>query len=407
MTRIAIVGAGVVGVSTALSLAELGFDVTVIDQNDDLAQGASGRNGAQLSYNYTDALGSPSTLKQMPKLIAGLDPAFRMRPQIDSDFVRWSMTLLRNSSQAQFEKSTLQLLELALESKQVMHNWLEKYAFEFGHRQVGKLQLHTSTSALEACKKIVQLKNDAGANQRLVSAEEVLELEPAIQLSTVDFAGAVYSPDEEVGDVVRFLDQVSRYLTANKPVRFLMGTEITGINKEGRLVRSLQSSAGELEFDQFIVCAGHASSRLSRKLGLNIPPIIAGTGYSLTYPSIASSPNLSVTDAATKTVFCRLDNSIRIAGMMDIGYSMKELPIRRLRRLQQQVESRFPALADFSGEGDPWMGQRPMTANNQPIIRPAHELSNVFLNTGHGMLGWTLAAASAERLAKIVYDSVN
>ncbi|MGH1440469.1 MAG: FAD-dependent oxidoreductase [Cellvibrionaceae bacterium] len=396
-SNVLIIGAGVVGASLALALAEQGLVVTVIDKEDGVALGASKANGAQLSYSYTDAMASLEMLKGLPKLMCGLDPAFRFMPKIDLDFLRWGIMFLQNCSSSRSDRNTLAVLEVALRSSAIMNQWCEKYGFDFDHAAAKKLHLYDNRKAFEKAEERVLLKNQFGVNQSIISSEHLLDIEPALEYMNAELLGAVYSPNDCVGDASKFsraaLDKAMN-LTGGE---LILNEEVKGFIKDKQRYCGVKTNSGDIEADCVVLCAGYQTRFLVRSLGQYIP-LAPVAGYSLTYPVTEKTPNISLTDTTNKMVLCRVGERVRVAGMADVGRLGDTLPKRRIQTLKKILQHRFPLSADYNHEGQPWIGVRPMTPNSRPIIQQFRS-SNLFLNCGHGMLGWTLAAGAADLMA--------
>lgn len=395
-SKVLIIGAGAVGAATALSLAERGYHVTVIDQAKTVASGASAANGAQLSYSYTDTLASPETFKNLPKLITGMDHAFRFSPDVDRDLINWAIRFIRECARSRSDENTLRVLEIALRSQAIMLKWLEEYQFDINHRQAGKFHLYESRNYLIKAKERVLLKNRLGVNQKILMRDEVFDAEPALRDMGGDLAGAVYSPIDEVGDAAIFTKKALNKAIEISGGQLHLGVALIDFIKDGSNCRAVITSDGLIEADIVIVCAGFHTKHLVYKLGTSLP-ILPVAGYSLTYPATDKSPEISVTDTSNKIVVCRIGDKVRIAGMADMGLVTQEPPVDRIQTLMKTVQSRFPLAADYSGDGQPWVGIRPMTPDSRPIVRKCGG-NNVFVNSGHGMLGWTLAAGTADLL---------
>ncbi|MEN8189651.1 MAG: FAD-dependent oxidoreductase [Thermodesulfobacteriota bacterium] len=399
-SKVIIVGAGVVGGSVALALAEQGFHVTVIDKEKKVASGASNANGAQLSYSYTDTLASPATLKTLPKLLLGLDPAFRLTKNMDPDFMKWGIRFLRNCTSSRADKNTLAVLEIALRSCAVMNEWRDKYDFDFDHNVAQKLHVYENGDVLANLKPRIELKNRLGANQSIILKEKLLDLEPSLHHMNADLAGAVYSPDDEVGDAGKFTRASLDKAMELSGGQVLLGTDFQGFIVDGHLYRGIKTNNGEIEADYIVLCAGYQTNVITKKLALSVP-ITPMAGYVLSYPAAADTPEISVTDTANRMVVCRVGSSMRAAGMADMGQVAKNPPEKRIQTLETTLKHRFPLAGKYSHPSQPLAGVRPMTPDGRPIIQQ-FQSSNLFLNCGHGMLGWTLAAGSADLLrAKI------
>ncbi len=391
-----IVGAGIIGATTALALAEQGYKITVVDQAKNIAAGTSAKNGAQLSYSYADALASPQTLKTLPKLIAGLDPAFRLSPELNQDFLNWGKLFIKNCTHSKADSNTLAILEIALKSCVKMNKWQAKYTFDFDYRPAGKLYLYADSAGLAKARNMVKLKSRLGVKQEIVLKDKLLEIEPMLKDFNGKLAGAVYAPDDAVGDATKFAKAALTQAAKLSEVNIYLDTKITGFLKKGGKCQALKTSRGELEADKIIICAGFQTKELLKKLDVSLP-IMPVAGYSLTYRAPANSITTSITDTAKKTVLCKIGDKIRIAGMADMGLITDEPPAARITKLIKTAKQRFPSVADYKSDSEPWVGIRPMTPDSRPIIQKCGA-DNLWVNCGHGMLGWTLAAGSADIL---------
>ncbi len=402
--KVIIIGAGVVGGSVALRLAEQGFHVTVIDKEKQVAPGASNANGAQLSYSYTDALASPAMLKMLPKLVLGLDPSFRLTKKPDPNFIQWGIQFLRNCTSSKSEKNSVAVLEIALKSCAIMNEWRDKYDFTFDHRVAQKLLVYENSETLENLKTRVELKNRLGADQTIISRERLLELEPSLRHMNAQLAGAVYSPNDAVGDAAKFtrasLDKAME-LSGGK---IYLETNFQDFIQDGHTYRGIKTNNGDIEADYIVLCAGYQTNAITQKLNLSVP-ITPMAGYVLSYPATDHTPKISVTDTAKRMVVCRLGSRVRVAGMADIGQVVKNPPKKRIQRLETTLKNRFPLAGEYSHPSRPLAGIRPMTPNGRPIIQQ-FQTSNVFLNCGHGMLGWTLAAGSADLVRAMICEGI-
>jgi D-amino-acid dehydrogenase len=395
-----VIGAGVVGIATAYALARRGLSVTIVDRAEEPARGASFANGAQLSYVYTDALASPWLLKQLPRLAVGADPAFRLRPSLDPDFVRWGLSFLRNCAAGRFHENTLEGLRLGLESRAAMHALLERHPLEFGHAAPGKLHLLEGEAALEAARALVRMKREAGAEQELLGPEEAARLEPAIAGRSRTLSGAVFSPQEEVGDPFRFCAALLARLIADYGVRTRFGENVEMLRLGARPAATV--GGGTIESKAIALCTGVDTPCLLRRTGIRVP-IWPMKGYSVTAPPGEEAPRISITDGARKLVFCRLGGDIRVAGLADLGSRDGRVNRHRLDSLLKAAQASLPRAADYAHIKSSWSGVRPMTPTSLPIIR--REKGGLVLNVGHGSLGWTYAMGAAERTAALMVSA--
>lgn len=396
--HVVVLGAGVIGVTTAYYLSELGHTVTVVDSAQELASGASGGNGGQLSYSFTDAMASPALLLKMPGIAAGLNPAFHMRPPLKPELIRWGLAFLNQCTKRKHQKNTIAVLQLALRSGVLMQELQSRTSLDFSYRQAGKLVMLNGPSAMAEAEETCALKRPYGCDARVVPFEQAVEIEPALQQMNNGYTGAVYSEHDEVGNSLAFTKGLGEWLTTNRNTSFQLNTTVLRIVTRSSKLAAVETDKGTLEPDALVVCLGAWSNHLLDPLGIktNIYPM---RGYSVTLPSIETSNSVSITDLGSKTVFSRLGDQVRIAGFADIvGYRTGK-DAQRAKQLLETAQRTAPAIADFSTDStSDWGGFRPMTPNSQPLIGPS-SIEGVHLNTGHGMLGWTLACASAHEVA--------
>lgn len=391
-----VLGAGVVGVATAYALARRGARVTLIDREQQPGRGTSFANGAQLSYLYTDALANPGILKRVPGLLLGLEPAFRLKPSLDPAYLWWLLRFLRNATPGRFRANTLAGLQLGLESRAAMAALLAAHSLDFGHSASGKLHLHDSSVGLAEAAKLVELKRQHGGQQEVLGTAELLTLEPALRSRAVVPVGAVHTPQDAVGDPFRFCGGLLDVLVRSFGVAARLGTIVTGMDlRKGQAVVRLNE--GEtLTADELVICAGAESGRWLAPYGLgsSLQPM---KGYSFTAPLGVDCPVSSITDVARKLVFCQLQGRVRVAGLAELGTADRTVAAKRFDYLLATARDILPLAADYAAAGEPWTGLRPMTPSSLPIVRRVRP--GLSVNIGHGMLGWTFAMGSAERLA--------
>lgn len=396
--HVVVLGAGVVGVTTAYYLSERGHSVTVVDRAESVASGASAGNGGQLSYSFTDAMASPALLSKIPKMMSGLDPAFYVRPPLSSQLFCWGPAFLRQCSSHLNRQNTIAVLQLALRSAELMTALRNRTGLEFSFRQAGKLVMLNGRDAMQDATKNCTLKRQYGCDARLVTFAEAVELEPALEHMEPEYTGAVYSENDQVGDSLEFTSGLSRWLTENRGTAFKLNTTVKKIVTRGRKFEALQTDQGEITADAVVVSLGAWSSALLNPLGIrtNIYPM---RGYSVTLPACGTSNSVSISDTGYKMVFSRIGGRMRIAGFADfVGYNT-DRDHERVQVLMQTARRIAPAIARYdTGDIGEWGGFRPMTPDSRPLIGPT-SVDGIHLNTGHGMLGWTLACVSGHDVA--------
>ncbi len=399
--HVMVLGAGVAGVTTAYYLTQRGHQVTVVDRCSSVAEGASGHNGGQLSYSFTDAMGSPTLLYKLPGIIANREPAFRLRPDINWQWLSWGANFLLQCTRRRYKANTEHVLKLALRSADLMEELRQDTGFYFAHKKAGKLVMLDTPAACAEAEKISAQKRQLGCEVELLTAQEALKIEPALEHIKKFYAGAIYAEHDAVGDTHRFTIELATWLAKHTPTEFMFNTTIQEITAQGNRQRAVQTDRGPLEADAVVVCLGAWSDSLlkSRFQSASIYPV---RGYSLTLPCGSYPNRVSVTDLQGKLVFSRLDQQIRVAGFADFcGYRARH-DEARIEQLLVQTKNLAPGIADYSAQPiNSWGGFRPMTPDSRPIVGPCR-LEGLFVNTGHGMLGWTLACATAHQVAACV-----
>lgn len=399
MSEILVLGAGVVGMTTAYALAQKGFKVTVVDAGSGPAEaGASFGNGAQLSYFYTDAMASPSLVANLPKYMLGLDPAFRVRISLSPAFIAWGARFLVNSTQHAFERNTIDVLKLALESRPAIADLSGKIKFDYS--KTGKLTLYSNSAGLEKARELTELKNEFGAQQAVLTREQALEKEPALVGYGHDFVGAVWSPYDEAGDSRLFCRNLQEVLERDCGVNFRFSSRIRRLLVRANNLIGIETQTDQIECARAVISLGAWTTAIAKTAGLRLP-IWPVQGYSLTIPALASAPTVSITDTARKTVFCRIGDRLRVAGLADIGDARGGFREDRFRALLKTAKGIFPNAGTYDGDVNAWTGLRPVTPDSRPIVGTT-KIKGLFLNCGHGSLGWTLSMATANRLAESI-----
>lgn len=405
--RIVVVGAGVIGLSTAWTLVEAGHEVVLVERADGPAAGASGRNGAQLSYAFVSPLASPGTLAALPRLLLQRDSPLRFHPRLSPALWRWCWQFLRACTPAQVERTTRTLLALADLSRERFAQWRQGVPDDaIAFRRNGKLVLFHDAAAWQAAQRQWALQSAWGPAQQLCSAAECLAREPALRPDPA-LQGGVLTPGEEVADCALVCEQLAQQLSQRPGFAAHWRTEALGWQVQGGRVRALRvrGTGGEQSIagDAFVVANGSAAPALLRPLGVPLP-VLPLKGYSIELPAAAlpAMPRASVTDSAAKTVFAPLGEGaaarLRVAGIAELGVRDLALDDRRVAQLLAAVERRF-GLRERPRDLQPWAGLRPTTPTGLPRIGRAGRWPNLYLNTGQGMLGFTLAFGSAAQLA--------
>lgn len=400
--HVCVIGAGIVGLATAYTLQQAGHQVTVVDRAAQPASGASGGNGAQLSYAYVQPLAEPGIWKQLPKLLLAKDSPLQFRLQADPQQWCWGLQFLAACNASTSATSTQSLLTLAAESRLVFEAMLERELLACDHHRPGKLVLYPTQQALDNAARQVALQAQLGGPaQEVVDAATVARLEPALGHYAPRMAGAIYTPSESAVDCRKLCEQLAQLLV-QRGATLLLGTQVDRYELQGGVITALHTPQGSITADHFVLASGWESAAQARRLGLQIP-VYPLKGYSITVDAgqaPAAAPQISVTDTTRKVVFARIGQRLRVAGMVEIVGHDQRLESARIASLQQSTREVFPDLP-HGGDVQPWTGMRPATPTGLPITgRQRGGPRNLWLQTGHGALGLTLAFGSAQRLTQ-------
>jgi D-amino-acid dehydrogenase len=400
----------VVGCATAFALARRGVPVAVFDVLPGPGQATSFANGAQLSYAFVEPLATPAALRKVPLWL--IDPAspLRLRLRADPTQWRWLAAFTLACRQPQVEATTRQLLALSAASRATLAEWMAEdptLAPAFAHRTNGKLVLHATAKGLAAAARQVAFQQGLGGEQAIWQPRQCVAHDAALAPLVQHMAGGVWTPGEAVGDAHAFcVALVARLRALGAALHF--GTPVQQLRKHASGWRLHGQGGTKLgHFAQVVVCTANGTAALLRPLGVRVPmePI---KGYSITVPVVnpAAAPTVSVTDTRHKVVFAPLANAqgrpqLRVAGMAEIVGHNTRIDEGRIRQLLAATEAAFPGACNTCAVADsqPWAGLRPATPTGLPLIGPtAHP--GLWLNTGHGSLGFTLACGSAQHLAQ-------
>jgi len=400
--HIIVLGAGIIGLTTAWTLRQDGHRVTVIDRNRAVGEGASFANGAQLSYSYVAPMAAPGVLASLPKWLLSKDSPVRYVPSADPGQIAWLLRFLAACTDATSAANTAKLLRLSQLSRDRLHAMIAATGIDFQHRRNGKLVIQSTDASQAAAIAQMQLQAAMGCEQQALTPAECIELEPGLESVAHRLRGGILTPGEEVGDCHALCLGLEAALRA-QDVAFHLGVEARLAKIGGKLV-GVDTPGGRIDGDLTVLAAGTGSLALGRQAGLALPvrPI---RGYSISPRVIATNraPVRSITDTARKTVYAPLGDRLRVAGFAEIGGSDKRHLHARAAILSAELAAIFPgACADQ--DLLPWAGLRPATPTAVPIIGRSR-VPNLLLNVGHGALGFTLAAGSAQIVADVVKEA--
>lgn len=403
MTHVAVIGAGVVGVATAWALCRLGHDVTLIDRLPDAGLGTSAANGAQLSYAFGDALASPGFLRHLPAILLNRDPAYRLRLQADPEFLIWGLRFLWNARASAFAANTRAILDLTRETARLMPELLAEVPLSFDHAASGKMILYPSPEACATGEGLRAMKRSLGFRQDVLSKDEATAIEPALAHYKGSIATVLWSPDAAAGAPDLFCRDLVAALRARHGLQTRFGTEVEGLVRDGNHVCGLAFRDRQILPCDHVVIATGASADLVPLADRGIGAVWPVQGYSLTAPATDRAMRVSITDLSRKMVFARLGDQIRVAGLADIGPRRIRFDPARFETFRKAATDAFGAAFDGSAGLSPWSGARPCTPSSRPLLKRS-SVEGVYINLGHGTLGWTLCLGAAERLVALMRD---
>ncbi len=400
--HVAVLGAGVIGTTTALALADDGHQVSVIDRQLGPALETSFANGAQISACHAKPWAGPGTPWQAFKWMWQPDAPLLFRPwRWDPPLWAWGMRFLANCTTGRAATNMERALRVSLYSRQVLASLRQRTNIQYDQVLQGILHIYRTPEEFAEGRRNAENLSAMGLPQDILSAAECLRLEPALaHVAQRDLVGGLMSPADESGDAQVFATEVAK-LAAARGVAFRWGETITGIEADRGHIQRVRTNKGTVEADIFVLAAGSYSPMLARDLGLKLP-VYPAKGYSITVEidTPAAAPTISITDETRFMVFSRLGNKMRVAGTAELaGWDTKLDPVR-VDPLIRNAKELFPAASDYRNV-NPWCGLRPATPDSVPIIG-ATPINNLMLNTGHGTLGWTMATGSARIIADLI-----
>jgi D-amino-acid dehydrogenase len=397
-----VLGAGVVGVTSAWYLAQAGHEVIVTDRNSGAAMETSFANGGQISASHAEPWAKPAVVPKILRWLGREDAPLLFRPRADWQQWSWGLRFLVECLPGRFERNCRALAGLAAYSRDCLRALRESTGITYDHLTRGILHFATDARDFEVLARSAETVGAIGVERQVKSAAECLALEPALKDSEDPVTGGVYTPGDESGDARRFTEELARR-AAEHGVGFRFNSALQAIEADGDGVTGVRIGDQQLKADAYVVALGSYSPLFLRPLGIRIA-VYPLKGYSVTLPlgpeHRAAAPSVSLTDEARKIVISRLGERLRAAGTAELtGYDTTVNSLR-CAAIARRVRQLFPGLRGITAY-DSWTGLRPATPNNVPILGRTR-LRNLFLNTGHGTLGWTLACGSGKALADLV-----
>jgi len=399
--KVLVIGAGIIGVTTAYALRCRGHEVTVLERQDGPAREASFANGALLTPSMADPWNGPGCLRALLGSLLRSDSALQLRLRALPSLAGWGIDFVRCSSPKCLERSALANIRLALHSKIVMTALCASLGTDFGRSARGSLRVFRDRQKFKAACAMAHRRSGNGLPFRALSPAEAVSLEPALQAISGQLSGALHFENDEVGDAYQFSEALTEQ-AGKAGVCFHFGTEVKGLEVRAGKVLAFTALRERYIADHYVVATGSYSSLLLQRTGISIP-VRPAKGYSVTIPEPGLDPPLSVpiVDDDWHAAIVPLGSGIRVAGTAEFaGYDLSLDPAR-VDNLLNLVRLVLPQVRSDPACAKAWCGLRAMSTDGVPIIGST-PLPNLYINTGHGHLGWTMAAASAELLSDIL-----
>ena len=407
--RVIVLGAGLLGTTSAYFLSQLGHEVTVVDRQATPGAETSFANGGQISVSHAEPWANPSAPLKVLQWLGKEDAPLLFRIRADMRQWLWGLQFLRECTPARTRHNIEQIVRLGTYSRDTLQQLRRDTGIDYAQRSQGILHFYTSQKEFDGAQGPAEQMRALGCERHVISADAAVALEPALAHIRPQLTGATYTAEDESGDANRFTRELARLCEA-AGVQFRMGHTVTALREAGGRIDHVEVTDAEGRFqrlraDAYVLAMGAFSPLLAAPLGLRLP-IYPAKGYSVTMPvkDAAMAHQVSLTDDEFKLVFSRLTgpdgDRLRIAGTAELNGYNRDLNTVRCEAIVRRVEQLFPGAGDTT-QAQFWTGLRPATPSNVPLIG-ATKMPNLFLNTGHGTLGWTHACGSGKSIARIV-----
>ncbi|MBT2768087.1 D-amino acid dehydrogenase [Stenotrophomonas sp. ISL-67] len=398
--RVLVLGSGVIGTTSAWYLRQAGFEVTVVDRQPGPALETSFANAGQLSFGYTSPWAAPGVpLKAMKWLFSEHAP-LAIRPGLDVNQYRWLAQMLRNCTHERYAINKARMVRMSEYSRDCLNELRVQTGIEFEGRDLGTTQLFRTQQQLDASAQDIEVLAQYGVPYEVLDRDGIIAHEPALASVADTLVGALWLPRDQTGDCQLFTRRLAQ-MAMDAGVEFRFDQDIAGLETDGDRITGVRIDGKVETADRYVVALGSYSPSLVAPLGMRLP-VYPLKGYSLTLPitNVAMAPTSTILDESYKVAVTRFDDRIRVGGMAEVGGFDLSLSPRRRATLEKVVGDLYPDGGDLS-RAEFWTGLRPATPDGTPVIG-ATPYRNLFLNTGHGTLGWTMACGSGRYLADLM-----
>ena len=398
--RVLVLGAGVIGVTTAYYLAQQGYDVVVVDRQPSVANETSFANAGQISPGYASPWAAPGIPLKALKLMMREHSPFSLRLTTDPFQYQWMLQMLRNCTAARYAVNKERMVRMAEYSRDCLDALRADTGIEYEGRQLGTTQLFRTQQQLDAAANDIAVLERSGVPYQLLESKDIASVEPALAAVSDTLTGALHLPNDQTGDCNLFTRNLAQMAQA-LGVEFRFARTVQRINSSGDQITGVLIDGMVESADYYVMAMGSYSRAMLAPLGINLP-VYPLKGYSLTVPIVdaALAPQSTIIDETYKVAITRFDQRIRVGGMALVsGFDLSLNPQRR-ETLEYVTGMLYPQGGDLT-RAEFWTGLRPATPDGTPIVGPS-AYRNLFLNTGHGTLGWTMSCGSASYLADII-----
>ena len=398
--RVLILGSGVIGTTVAYYLAREGHEVEVVDRQPGPGLETSYANAGEVSPGYSAPWAGPGVpLKAIQWMMMHHSPLV-IKPMLDPAMWRWGMSMLRNCTEARYRVNKGRMVRLAEYSRDCLKELRAEIGIQYDDRDQGTLQLFRTQKQLDGTAKDIEILKEYNVPYQLLDRTGYLKYEPALADVQDKFVGALRLPGDETGDCFKFTNTLAERAKA-LGVKFRFGVDIQSIERSGNRITGVRTAEGKLTADRYVLALGSYSTQMLAPLGIHIP-VYPVKGFSITLPitNASKAPESTIMDETHKVAVTRLGDRIRVGGTAQLSGFDLSLDEGRRRTLEFVVSDLFPKGGDVS-QAEFWTGLRPMTPDGTPILGET-PIDNLLLSTGHGTLGWTMAAGTGRVMADLI-----
>ncbi len=400
--QIVILGSGVIGVTSAWYLAKEGHEVTVVDRQGAPAMETSFGNAGQISPGYSAPWAAPGVpLKAIKWMMQDLSPLM-INPKVNANTLKWMTKMLANCNQSSYHVNKARMMRLAEYSRDCFRDLRTEMNIDYDQRTGGTLQLFRTQKQVDAAAKDIAVLEECGVDYEVLDSDGCVSREPALAQVKEKLVGGLRLPGDETGDCFKFTNALAEECK-KLGVKFMFDTDIDGLLSDDNQIVGVKTSQGTLTADRYLMCMGSYSTLHLANVGV-VVPVYPIKGYSLTLPIIdeTKAPVSTIMDETYKVAVTRFEDRIRVGGTAEITSYNTELMEKRRRNVEHTVSDLFPGGGDVA-KAEFWTGLRPMTPDGTPILGGTR-YPNLYLNTGHGTLGWTMSLGSGKFVADVICD---